>query len=96
MKKILAFVALGLLLTIVKAFSNPGDTGKNGCHMDSLKHKYHCHLEEQTNTFIVHYYINYQNQTFGPYLSFSSCMSVLKATNIMASCSDYQEFEIRK
>jgi len=89
-KIILGILFLGLLLS-GNANSHSGNTNAGGCHMNYTTAQYHCHNKKQTNPYQTYYYIKHQGQTYGPYTSFSSCMSAIRGAGVMgAFCSTSQ------
>ena len=90
MKKYLFIILLGIFFCGA-AYSHSGNTNAGGCHMNYATANYHCHKTKQTNPYKTYYYIKYQGQTYGPYSSYSSCMSAIRGANVYgAYCSTSQ------
>ncbi len=90
MKKYLFIIFLGTFFCVA-AYSHSGNTNAGGCHMNYATANYHCHKTKQTNSYKTYYYIKYQGQTYGPYSSYSSCMSAIRGAGVYgAYCSTSQ------
>ena len=87
MKKIFSILIFSFILCGI-SYSHSGNTNAGGCHMNYATANYHCHKTKQTNPYQTYYYIKYQGQTYGPYSSYSSCMSAIRGSNVYgAYCS---------
>ena len=90
MYKLILIFGLSFLYSIT-ANSHSGNTNAGGCHMNYATANYHCHKTKQTNPYKTYYYIKYQGQTYGPYSSYSSCMSAIRGAGVYgAYCSTSQ------
>ena len=91
MKKIMFVLGSFLFFIILlnqKSFAHSGRTGPTGCHMDYGSQGYHCHKKKQSNPFQTYYYVKYRGNTYGPYSSYSSCMSALRGARLVGGyCS---------
>tara|TARA_B100000035_G_C20564446_1_gene364011 strand:+ start:111 stop:386 length:276 start_codon:yes stop_codon:yes gene_type:complete len=77
-----------ILLLVVNANSHSGGTNAGGCHMNYTTGQYHCHKAKQTDPFKTYYYIKHQGRSYGPYSSYSSCMSAIRGSGVIgAYCS---------